>query len=62
MSEGIIKIKIPEYCDYCPVGRIFGFESGVECLVAPEGRCVSGHGFRVKRPEWCPIKEIKDGG
>ena len=62
MKEGIIRICIPEYCDYCPVGRIFGVNSGVECLVAPEGQCVSGYGFHVKRPEWCPIKEIKDGG
>lgn len=62
MSEGIIRICVPEYCDCCPVGRIFGINSGVECLVAPEGQSVSGYGFHVNRPEWCPIEEIKDGG
>ena len=60
MSKGIIVMDIPEYCDYCPVGRMFGFDSGVECLVAPEGQCVSGHGFHVERPDWCPIKPLPD--
>lgn len=58
MSKGIIVMDIPEYCDYCPVGRIFGINSGVECLVAPEGQCVSGYGFHVERPDWCSIKPL----
>ena len=58
MSKGITVVDIPEYCDYCPNGRIFGINSAVECLVAPEGTCVSGHGLHVKRPDWCPIKPI----
>lgn len=58
MSKGITVVDIPEYCDYCPNGRIFGINSAVECLVAPEGTCVSGHGLHVKRPDWCPIKEL----
>lgn len=60
MRKGIIVVDIPEYCDYCPVGRIFGVNSGVECLVAPEGECVSGYGFHVKRPDWCPIEPAPD--
>ena len=58
MSKGIIVMDIPEYCDYCPAGRIFGINSGVECLVAPEGQCVSGYGFHVGRPDWCPIRPM----
>ena len=58
MSKGITVVDIPEYCDYCPNGRIFGINSAVECLVAPEGTCVSGHGLHVKRPDWCPIKVL----
>lgn len=54
--KGIIVVDIPECCDYCSVGRIFGFESGVECLASPrEGICVSGYGFQIKKPDWCPI-------
>lgn len=61
MAKGVIVVDMPEYCDYCPVGRIFGFESGVECLIATNGRsCVSGYGIKVKKPEWCPIKPMPD--
>lgn len=60
MSKGIIVVDMPEYCDYCPTGRIFGINSGVECLVAPEEQCVSGYGLRVKRPDWCPIRPIPE--
>lgn len=60
MSKGIIVVDVPECCDYCPVGRIFGFAGGVECLVAPEGHCVSGYGFQIEKPDWCPIRPIPE--
>ena len=57
MSKGMIVIdKLPEYCDYCPMARLFGVAGGIECKAAPEGHCVVGYGLRMKRPEWCPIK------
>ena len=58
MSKGMIVLDIPEYCDYCPVGRIFGIESGVECLLAPIGHAVSGYGCHVDKPGWCPIRPL----
>lgn len=58
MSKGIIVVDVPEYCDYCSVGRMFGYDSGVECLAAPEGNCVSGYGFHIKKPDWCPIQPM----
>ena len=57
MSKGIIVVDIPKYCDYCPAGS---FESGVECLVAPEGHCVLSYGFHIEKPDWCPIKPIPE--
>lgn len=59
MERGIIVVDMPEYCDCCPIGRVFGFESGVECLVASErSNRVSGYGFHVKKPDWCPIRPM----
>lgn len=60
MAKGIIVVDVPDYCDYCPVGRICGFESAVECLVAPKDHCVSGYGFRVEKPDWCPIRPMPE--
>ena len=31
---------------------------GITVVDIPEGTCVSGHGLHVKRPDWCPIKEL----
>ena len=60
MSKGIIVVDIQEYCDYCPAGRIFGIESGVECLLAPKGHAVSGYGYHVDKPDWCPIRPVPE--
>lgn len=61
MERGVIVVDMPEYCDYCPVGRIFGFESGVECLIATDGQSrVTRYGIHVKKPEWCPIRPMPE--
>lgn len=58
MVKGVIVVDMPEYCDYCPCGRIFGIASSVECLIATDGHRVTGTGIHVKKPEWCPIRPI----
>lgn len=60
MAKGFIAIDIPEHCDLCPLGRIFGMNGGVECRVAPEGKCVAGYGLHIEKPDWCPIRPFPE--
>lgn len=57
MAKGIIVVETPDYCDLCPLGRIFGMGGGVECMVAPDGRRVAGYGFHLEKPDYPPISE-----
>ena len=46
MSKSILVIDMPECCDYCPVGRIFGIEGQVECR-AGKGIIVNNDGREI---------------
>ncbi len=48
--KAILILEMPEKCDYCPLGRVFGCYGGVECTAMH--RCTF---FPDKRPDWCPL-------
>ena len=55
MSKAILVIDKPEYCDCCPVGRIFGTAGQVECMASKDIR-VNQDGRTIS--DWCPLKEM----
>lgn len=57
MSKSILVIDTPEYCDYCPVGRIFGIAGQVECMAGKDIR-VNNNGRAI--PDWCPLRDLPE--
>ncbi len=55
MSKAVLVMDMPESCEWCPLGRLFGTAGAVECNVANKinRNCESV-------PDWCPLRPMPE--